>query len=96
MSQADNQDPERTNAIGMLPAAPGLSSPNSDNYVADGQLNQEPQEETNFGDSSGPLFTMYAKIAQEEDDKMAESWQKDADGIIIFVRPGVLFFTTTC
>jgi hypothetical protein len=39
---------------------------------------------------------MYAKIAQEEDDKMAESWQKDADGIIIFVRPGVLFFTTTC
>jgi hypothetical protein len=80
----------------MLPATPGLSSPDSDNYVADGQLNQEPQGETNFGDSSGPLFNMYAKIAQEEDDKMAESWQKDADGIIIFVRPGLLFLTATC
>ena len=29
---------------------------------------------------------MYSKIAEEEDDKMAELWQKDADGIINFVR----------
>ncbi|KAI0002891.1 hypothetical protein BJV74DRAFT_758743, partial [Russula compacta] len=30
------------------------------------------------------LFTIYSKIAEEEDSKMAERWQKDADGIIIF------------
>jgi hypothetical protein len=28
---------------------------------------------------------MYSKIAEEEDDKMAERWQKDADGLLIFV-----------
>jgi hypothetical protein len=30
---------------------------------------------------------MYSKAAEEEDNKMAESWQKDADGILIFVSP---------
>ncbi|KAH9991666.1 hypothetical protein BJV74DRAFT_741161, partial [Russula compacta] len=29
-------------------------------------------------------FTVYSKIAEEEDNKMVERWQKDADGIIIF------------
>ena len=43
--------------------------------------------ESNSGDSSGPLFTMYSKIAEEEDNKVVERWQKDAEGIIIFVRP---------
>ena len=33
---------------------------------------------------------MYAKVADVEDDKMAELWQKDADGILIFVSPHVL------
>jgi len=28
---------------------------------------------------------MYSKVAEEEDNKMAELWQKDADGILIFV-----------
>jgi hypothetical protein len=28
---------------------------------------------------------MYVKIAEEEDNKMAVRWQKDADGILIFV-----------
>ena len=45
-----------------------------------------PQGESNFGDSSAPLFTTYTKISVEEDKEMAERWQKDADGIIIFVR----------
>ena len=50
--------------------------------------NQPPQVESNFGDSSEPLFSMYTKAAQDEDNKMVERWQKDADGIIIFVsRP---------
>ena len=29
---------------------------------------------------------MYSKIAEEEDNKMIERWQKDSEGIIIFVR----------
>ena len=37
--------------------------------------------------AQGTLFTIYSKIAEEEDNKMAERWQKDADGIIIFMRP---------
>ena len=41
--------------------------------------------ESNFGDSSGPLFSIYSKAADDEDNKMAERWQKDADGILIFV-----------
>ncbi|KAH9989145.1 hypothetical protein BJV77DRAFT_905110, partial [Russula vinacea] len=34
--------------------------------------------------SSGQLFSMYSKFAEAEDNKMAERWQKDADGILIF------------
>jgi Family of unknown function (DUF6535) len=41
--------------------------------------------ESNFGDSSGPLFSVYSKAAEEEDNKTVERWQKDADGILIFV-----------
>jgi len=47
--------------------------------------NQPLQGESNFGDSSGPLFSIYSKAAEEEDNKMVERWQKDADGILIFV-----------
>ncbi|KAI0292524.1 hypothetical protein BC826DRAFT_433338 [Russula brevipes] len=72
MSQADDQDPERA-------------------YGIDGRFSQsrptpsQPSRgETNFGDSSGPLFSMYSKIAEDEDNKMVDQWQKDADGIIIF------------
>ena len=32
---------------------------------------------------------MYSKIAEEEDDRMVERWQKDAEGIIIFVCSGL-------
>ena len=28
---------------------------------------------------------MYVKMAEEEDNKVADRWQKDADGILIFV-----------
>ena len=47
--------------------------------------NQPPQLESNFGDSSEPLFSMYTKAAEDEDNKMVERWQRDADGILIFV-----------
>jgi len=29
---------------------------------------------------------MYLKMAEDEDNKMVDRWQKDADGILIFVR----------
>jgi hypothetical protein len=28
---------------------------------------------------------MYIKMAEEEDNKMTHRWQKDADGILVFV-----------
>jgi hypothetical protein len=51
--------------------------------------NPPSQGESNFGDSSGPFFSIYSKTAEEEDNKMVERWQKDADGILIFVSPCV-------
>ena len=42
---------------------------------------------SHFIDGSGPIFSMYLGMAEEEDKKMAESWKADADGILIFVRP---------
>ena len=51
--------------------------------------NQPSQVESNFGDSSGPLFTIYYKAAEEEDNKMVKRWQDDAKGILIFVSPRV-------
>ena len=47
--------------------------------------NHPPQGESVYADSSGPLFSMYLKLAGEEDKKMAENWKGDADGILIFV-----------
>jgi hypothetical protein len=43
------------------------------------------QDQSNFGDSSGPFFSIYSKTAEEEDNEMVDRWQKDADGILIFV-----------
>src|SRR6267154_3369649 len=52
---------------------------------APNQKSQPSQGESNFGDGSGPLFSMYSKAAEDEDNKMVERWQKDAEGLIIFV-----------
>jgi hypothetical protein len=46
------------------------------------------------GDSSGPLFSLYHEMTDEEDKMRAERWQKDADGILVFVRTSVSFFTS--
>jgi hypothetical protein len=56
--------------------------------------NQPLQGESNFGDSSGPLFSIYSKVAEDEDNKVVERWQKDADGILFFVSPCVGIHTT--
>ena len=55
--------------------------------------NEESQADSGFVDSSGPIFSMYMEMAEEEDKKLAESWQADADGILIFVR---LYFLVPC
>ena len=46
---------------------------------------QTPRGGLHFRDSSRLLFSMYSNIVEEEDNKMTERWQKDADGILIFV-----------
>ncbi len=46
---------------------------------------QSSQEKSNFDDTSWSLFSTYSKMAEEDDNKMAECWQKDADGVLIFV-----------
>jgi Family of unknown function (DUF6535) len=52
---------------------------------------QPPQGQSNFSDGSGHIFNMYNKMAEEEDNKMADRWQKDADGILIFVSAHTSF-----
>jgi hypothetical protein len=51
--------------------------------------NQPLQGESSFGDSSGLLFSLYSKAAEDEDNKMVDRWQKDAEGILFFVSPRV-------
>ena len=48
-------------------------------------VDQSLQGESKFGDSSGPLFSMYSKAIEEEDSKAVETLQKDADVILIFM-----------
>jgi hypothetical protein len=38
---------------------------------------------------------MYREMAEEEDEKTAKRWQKDADGILIFVSSHITFDTTS-
>ena len=52
------------------------------------------QGDSSFGDSSGPIFSMYSKLAKEEDDELVDRWKKDADGILIFVSPSVDIHTS--
>jgi hypothetical protein len=58
--------------------------------------NQPLQGESNFGDSSGKLFSIYSNVAEDEDNKMVERWQKDADGILIFVSTCVVIYDLLC
>ena len=51
----------------------------------------EHERESNFIDGSDHFFTMYTKITGEEDKKMVDRWQAEADGILIFVSLSLLF-----
>jgi len=41
------------------------------------------------------LFSMYTRIVEEEDSRMTERWEKEADGVLIFVSPRVDIRKTT-
>ena len=49
------------------------------------QAPQPSKDEPNFGDSSGPLFSIYSDATKKEDNKMTDRWKADADGILFFV-----------
>jgi hypothetical protein len=38
---------------------------------------------------------MYVKMSEEEDNRMADRWQKDAEGILFFVRLHLRVSATT-
>ncbi len=42
-------------------------------------------------DSSGPLFSLYSKIVEGGDNKSAKCHQKDAEGIVLFVSPILVY-----
>jgi len=48
-------------------------------------------QERDFNDIDGSsrLFSMYLKVSDAEDEKMASSWRADADGILLFVSANV-------
>jgi hypothetical protein len=49
------------------------------------------QGQSNFSDGSGPLFNMYVKMKEEEDNTKAKYWQKDNDSFLIFVSSPISF-----
>jgi hypothetical protein len=55
--------------------------------------NHRPRSDRRGDDSSGALFSLYQDITEEEDKQRAKRWQKDADGILVFVRTSVSFST---
>ena len=92
MPQITSRDLERGRNQGALYFASVLSKFTDLHKIDGGQTRPAPNEESkepSFGDSSGPFFSIYSKAAEEEDNKMVERWQKDADGILIFVSSSV-------
>ena len=106
MSQNGERDLEGGQDGGIIYAAWSLhmktyqfcivDHPRNQSVSVPNQQSQPSQGESNFGDTSGPLFSMYSKAAEEEDNKMADRWQKDADGILIFVSPPVGCYVSLC
>jgi len=61
----------------------------SDHPLQSRQPSQSTWGEFDDGDGpkSWPLYAMYSKVSQEDDDKMIERSQKYVDGTLIFVSP---------
>jgi hypothetical protein len=70
---------------------PSLPPRIGDDYSDLPRSAQNPTPQSEFLlDGSGALFSMYSRMGEKEDDKIAELWRKDADGILIFVSPRVV------
>ncbi|KAH9971338.1 hypothetical protein BGW80DRAFT_454199 [Lactifluus volemus] len=69
--QVEDRDNERVDTTG----APDV--PRSEQH-------QSSQGQPTLSDGAEPIFNMYVKMSQEKDNKMADRWQRDADGILIF------------
>ena len=76
--------------ITALCSTPSLATPIDDDQYDPPQSAKnrasQPEGQSDFVDGSGPIFSMYLKMAEKEDEKMVESWKADADGILVFVR----------
>ena len=72
------------------PSSPATLIGGDRQYVPLSAQNQTWQRGFDFVDSSGPIFSMYMEMAEEEDKKMADSWKADAEGILVFVRHYIL------
>jgi hypothetical protein len=101
MSRIALKDPEKGNNTGVCYSRP-LYSKLTSVYKIDGdQTMSAPnqpssQGKSSFGDSSGPLFSIYFKATEEDDIKMVERWQKDADRILLFVSLCVCINAAWC
>ena len=88
MSQSDHQDLEEGNHTSTFStrrsATTSLSSQTrlGHGHPDQSQLIQLPPLPPQ---QSWPLYAMYSKVTQEEDNKMAERFQKAADGLLVFV-----------
>jgi len=49
--------------------------------------NRELQEEDRLSDCSRPLFSMYLRISEEQDEKRAKHLKEDTDQLLVFVSP---------
>ena len=82
--------PQQANNQGMIPSADSESlsrviSPPT--YILDSPPNpSHGRNDQEYSDSSWPLFSLYLEKTEEEDNRLAELWPKDAKSIIIFVR----------
>jgi hypothetical protein len=96
MSQPEHRilnvgDHKVENSQGMLPSANLIQfhHPRAQLDVAPGsaprQTAQILEGKPGYADSSGPLFSMYCKMA-EEDKKVIETWLKWVDKVVILVR----------
>ena len=78
---------ETTNVLPKIGLGFGLGAGISiGGYPPQSTQNQTPPVISNFSDGSWRIFSMYLERAKEEDEKIAESWQADANGILVFVR----------
>jgi hypothetical protein len=66
------------------------SSPTSPMSILDPHFQEGHTEKPAEG--SEPLFSMYRKMAKNEDIKMAELWLNNTEGLLTFVGTSVLFF----